>query len=775
MKRKIFSEVSKGVRKVDAVALATGQPVYTDDFDIPGMLHGKILRSPLAHARIKSIRTTKARRMPGVEAVITWRDVPRIAVTTAGQGYPEPSPYDKFIFDNKVRFVGDEVALVVADTEEAAERALGAIEVEYEELEPLLDVRKALKKGAPVVHDEKDCRVIIPIPYEPRRNLVARVDAAIGNVDKAYKASEIRIDREYENHISAHSAIEPHCSLAYLDPNGRLTIVSSTQVPYHVRRIVARAMDIPVKRVRVIKPRLGGGFGSKQDIVLEPYVAAATLKTGKPVKIRMTREEVFVSSRTRHGMVTNIKIGAGRDGTINAIDLHALSNTGAYGNHGLTVACNVGMRTLVMFACSNMRFTSDVAYTNLPNAGAYRGYGGTQGILPTACAIDELAVKLGMDPVDVLLKNIIAPGAEVPILNELGEGATTGAPRIGSFELAACLRVGSREFGWKRKLARKKDSGRYRRGVGMSPMIQGSSIPYIDMASAFIKMNDDGSFNLNLGATDIGQGSDTVLAQIAAETLTVATDDIIVYASDTDLTPFDVGAYASSTTYLSGRAVKKTAEKVKELILKVGAEMLETSPDRVRLEKAKVIGSDGASVTLKQVGTYSLYEKHQFQIAACESSTSEESPPPTAAHFVEIEVDTLTGRIKVLSYLQAVECGTPINPALCHGQVMGAVVNGLSYALVERFIFNSRGKLLNPNYDYFKIFCSRDRLPIKTIFVPSYEETGPYGAKSVGEVCINGPMPAISNAIYNALGIRMFSAPFTPEKVLDAIAKQGMK
>lgn len=775
MNKPTFCEVNKGVRKVDALGLATGRALYTDDFEAPGLLHGKILRSPYANARIKSIRCARARALKGVEAVMTYRDVPRIPVTTAGQGYPEPSPYDKVILDNRVRFVGDEVALVVAVSESVAAAALDLIEVDYEELEPLLDPRKALDKGAPVVHDEKDCSIPIPVPYEPGRNLAARVDAAIGDVDKAYRNSPVKVSGEYENHISAHSALEPHCSLAYLDPDGRLIIVSTTQVPFHVRRIVSRALDIPVKRIRVIKPRLGGGFGGKQDIVLEPYAAAAALKTGRPVKIRLTREEVFTSSRTRHGMITSIRMGADREGIISAIDLHALSNTGAYGNHGLTVACNVGMRTLVMFACPNMRFTADVVYTNLPNAGAYRGYGGTQGILPTACAVDELAEKLSLDPVDLLLKNIIHPGSEVPILSKLGEGATTGAPRIGSFELAECLRVGAEAFGWKKKRRREPDRGRYRRGVGMSPMIQGSSIPYIDMASAFIKMNDDGSFNLQMGATDIGQGSDTVLAQIAAETLSVKTSDIIVYSSDTDLTPFDVGAYASSTTYLSGRAVKKTAEKVREIVIRAAAEMLGAAPEDLCLRAGRVHAPGGRSIGLKEVGTYTLYEKNQFQVAACESCISEESPPPTAAHFVEIELDTLTGKIKILKYVQALECGTPINPVLARGQAVGAVVNGLSYALVEQFIFGPKGRLLNPNYDYFKIFSSRDIPDLTTIFVPSYEESGPYGAKSVGEVCINGPMPAICNAIYNAVGVRIRRAPFTPDRVMAELEKHGIE
>jgi len=453
---------------------------------------------------------------------------------------------------------------------------------------------------------------------------------------------------------------------------------------------------------------------------------------------------------------------------LTAIDLYALSDTGAYGTHGLTVASNVGTRTLPMFRCPNLRFRSDVVYTNLPVAGAYRGYGGTQGILATCIAMDDLAERLSIDPVDFYLKNVIRSGAEVPILKHLGEGPTTGEPRIGSCELAACIKAGADAIGWKGKRGR-PGGGRFRRGVGMAVMMQGSSIPYIDMGSAFIKMNDDGSFNLLMGATDIGQGSDTVLAQIAAEALTVKTDDIIVYSSDTDLTPFDVGAYASSTTYLSGMAVKKTAEKVRDQILTVGAKMLAVPFSRVKLSAGKVVGPRNRSVTFQEVGNYSLYQHDQFQISACASHTTIESPPPFAAHFVEVEVDRATGKVRVLEYVQAVDCGTQINPQLARGQAIGALINGISYALVERYIFSPKGVTLNPNYGYYKIYCAKDIPKINTIFVPSYEPSGPYGAKSVGEICISGPLPAISNAIYDAVGVRLTRAPFTPERILCAL------
>lgn len=767
----VFTEVNHPVRKVDALALATGRARYADDFSLPGMLHLKILRSPFAHARIKAIDPEKAKALPGVVEVLTWKDVPRVAITTAGQGYPEPSPYDDYVLDSKVRFVGDKVALVAAETEEIAEEALKLIAVDYEELPALLDPRRSLQPGAPVVHDEKDCYVPVPIPYEPQRNMVARIEAAVGSIEEGMREGAAAVERECENHFASHSAIEPHCALSWLDESGRLFIISSTQVPFHVRRIVSRALQIPVKQIRVIKPRLGGGFGGKQEVFVEFYPALVTLRTGRPAKIRFTRKEVFMSGRVRHHMITRARVAAKKNGTLTAFDLYALSDTGAYGSHGLTVASNVGTRTLPMFRCPNLRFTSDVVYTTLPVAGAYRGYGGTQGILATCVAMEELAEKLKIDPVDFYLKNIIRGGAEVPILKHLGEGPTTGEPRVGSCELAACIRAGAEAIGWRKKRARRPGDGRFRRGIGMAVMMQGSSIPYIDMGSAFIKINDDGSFNLLMGATDIGQGSDTVLAQIVAETLTVPTSDILVYASDTDLTPFDVGAYASSTTYLSGMAVKKAAEKVREQILAVGAKMLNVPVSRVRLEAGKVVGPRRRSVSLRQVGSYSLYERDQFQISGCASNTSVESPPPFAAHFAEVEVDRVTGKVRVLEYVQAVDCGTPINPQLARGQALGALVNGLSYALVERYIFSSKGVMQNPNYGYYKIYCARDIPKITTIFVPSYEKSGPYGAKSVGEVCINGPLPALSSAVHHAVGVRLRRGPYTPDQVLEAIRK----
>lgn len=775
MKNNEFKQVNQGVRKIDGIGLATGRARFTDDFEIPGMLCGKILRSPHAFARIKRIRTARARSLPGVAAVLTYRDLPRISFTSCGQTYPEAAPYDEFVLDRYVRYVGDKVALVAAENEKIAEEALSAIEVEYEVMTPLFDPEKAMLPGSPIIHPEKETHMIVPVMYRPEINQVSSLHegdsgyAELGDVDQAMMGSDAAIRRNFRTQFASHVPTEPHCSIGYLDENGRLVLITSTQIPFHVRRIVARALDLPVKKIRVIKPHLGGGFGGKQDSILEPCTAALALKTGRPVKIRLTRREVFTSSRVRHPVNLEIGAAADRSGEMRALDVTALSNTGAYGTQGFSVATCIGLRLLPLFNCSNLRYQADVVYTNTPVGGAYRGYGGTQGIFGVAATLNELAEQLKIDPVDFYLKNIIAAESEVPILAQLGEGEGGNVPRIRSCELAACIKTGAKKFDWKRKRKRSRDRGRYRRGIGMSIMMQGSSIPFIEMASAFLKMNDDGSFNLLMGATELGQGSDTVLAQIAAEVLTIATDDILVYSSDTDLTPYDVGAFASSTTYLSGQAVRNTAEKIKEQLLDVGARLLAVPRDQVRLESARVIGPRGTSVTFKEIALSSLYQTDQFQIAATASQLCQESPPPYAANFTEVEVDTYTGRVKIVSYLQAIDCGTVINPVTARGQALGGVVNGISYALTEQYIFDNKGDMLNSGYGTYKIFGIRDIPEITTIFVPSHEPTGPFGAKSLGELVINGALPSISNAIHNATGARLRNTPFTPDKVLEAL------
>mgnify|MGYP000893524099 CR=1 FL=1 len=768
MKRN-FNVVNKSVRKIDSLSLATGKPMYVGDFKPADALIVKMLWSPHAHARIVSIDTSAAEQLPGVHAILHHGNVPRIVHTTAGQGFPEPSPYDTFMFDHKVRHVGDRVAAVAAETAEQAMAAVKAIKVVYEELPAVLSIEAALTPGAPVIHDEPEAHVPIPVPYEPQRNLAARVAMEVGDFEAGLKEADHALDLEYFTDYAQHCPIEPHVAMAHLAADGRVVITTSTQVPFHVRRIVAQTLDIPVRRIRVIKPRIGGGFGVKQEVLLEDVVALFALRTGRCAFWKYTREEEFVSSRTRHPEKMRVRTGVKKDGTITAMGLDCITNTGAYGSHALTVVCNSGSKILPLYRAANIHFVGESCYTNLPVGGAYRGYGATQSSFAVDCTMDELAELLGIDSLEFRRRNAITSGETSPVFRALGEGKAGVEQSIGSCELDRCITLGARAIGWKKRGRWQEKTGRFRRGIGMAALMQGSSIPEIDMGAASLKINDDGSFNLLMGATDLGTGSDTVLAQIAAETLGCDMDKIIVYSSDTDMTPFDVGAYASSTTYLSGMAVKNVAEKVAKQMLEVASAMLECKAREIRLENNRAVRRDGQSVSFGEIALRALYGTDQHQIGAVSSRISHKSPPPFSAHFAEVEVDTETGRVKVLRYVAAVDCGTAINPKLAEGQTEGGVLNGISYALTEQYLFSPKGKMLNAGFSHYKIFSMRDKPAITTILVPSYEKTGPYGAKSVSEICINGPLPAIANAIYNAVGVRMRTSPFTSEKVWRAL------
>ncbi len=761
--------VGHSVRKVDALGMACGQELYVADQDLSHALIGHVVPSPHPHARIKRINATKARAIPGVHAVLTYADIPRIVHTTAGQGYVEPSPYDNFVLDAKVRYVGDRVALVAAESRAIAEEAGKAVEVDWELLDPVLDPDHAMDEGAPVIHDEPEAHMPIPVPYDAKRNLAAAANMGVGDIEEVLRTSPKSYVRDYEAHYAQHCPIEPHVCLGYLDPRNRVVLVTSTQVPFHARRITAQALGIPVKRIRVIKPRIGGGFGAKQEVLLEPLVAALVLATGRKILMQLSRAEEFLS-RTRHPIKVGIDGGFEEDGAIRGIRMRVQSNTGAYGAHALTVMCNCGSKVLPLYRMKTVAFDAKAVYTNLPVGGAYRGYGATQAAFAMECFLDEVAEDLGMDPLEMRRHNHIQPGEGSPVFAALGEGKPGVEQKIGSSGLAECLTRGAEAIGWEEKRG-KPGQGVVRRGVGMCALMQGSSIPEIDMGSVHIKMNDDGSFNLTCGATDLGTGSDTVLAQMAAEVLGVEVDDVLVYSSDTDLTPFDVGAYASSTTYLSGEASRRAALDVAEQIRKVASEMLEGHPDPESLVIADraVWAPDGTKVALSEVGLHSLYQSNQHQIAATGSAISHKSPPPFSAHFVEVAVDTETGLVRVEKYVAAVDCGTAINPKLAEGQVEGAVLNGITYALTEEYQFDDKGKLRNAGFSDYKIYGPADVPEIETILVPTWEESGPYGAKSVSEICINGALPAISNAIHDAVGIRMRQGPFTPGKVLAAL------
>ena len=758
--------------KVDGLGLVSGAAKFTADWDVGEVLHLKILPSPHAHAVVKRIDASKAKALPGVVEIFTFENVPRIPHTTAGQGYPEPSPYDTFILDRKVRFVGDRVAIIAAETNDIARKAMDLMDVEYEILPSVLDADEAMKEGAPVIHDEKEAHVIIPVPYEPERNLVARVDMEIGDLERGFEGSDVVVEETYHAQFAQHCPLEPHISLAYPDADGRIVVVTATQVPFHARRITSQALGIPVKKIRIIKPRIGGGFGTKQEVLLEPVVALAALRTGRPVFLELSRREEFVSARTRHPIKTVLRTGCMKDGTITAIDMYCLSNTGAYGSHGLTVLSNCGSKVLPLYRCENVKFLGEAVYTNLPVPGAYRGYGATQSAFAMECNINTMARKIGMDPLEFRRLNHIRLGDTSPIFKALGEGGEGVAQSIGSCGLEECIERGAREIGWDERWGAVKE-GTLRRGIGEACLMQGYSIPKIDMGAASIKMNEDGSFNLLLGATDIGTGSDTILAQIAAEEIGCRTEDMLVYSSDTDLTPFDVGAYASSTTYLTGTAVRKAAGKVRDQILEVGARLLGESIEGVETGEKEVVSlKTKRSVTFKDIALDSLYQNRQHQIIGTASHITEKSPPPFAAHFVEVEVDTETGRVRCLKYVSGTDCGQAINPKLAEGQTEGALLNGLSYALTEEYIFNEKGKMLNPNFKYYKIYRTTDIPEIVAFLAASHEPTGPYGAKSVSEIGINGALPAISNAIYDAVGVRLTKPPFTAEKVLKALEEK---
>lgn len=765
--------VGHSVRKVDAMGMACGLEQYVADYDLTDALAGYVVPSPHAHARIKKIDATRARAIPGVRAVLTWEDLPRIVHTTAGQGYVEPSPYDNFILDNKVRFVGDRVALVAADTLELAEQAGKALDIEWEVLEPIFDADKAMLPGAPVIHDEPEAYMPIPVPYDPSINMAASASMGVGDMDAVLKSSHLAYSQTYSTHYGQHCPIEPHVCLGYLDPRDRVVLVTSTQVPFHARRITAQALGIPVRRIRVIKPRIGGGFGAKQEVLIEQAAAALVLATRRKVLLKCSRTEEFLS-RTRHPIKVSLDAGFNADGTINGVRMSVLSNTGAYGAHALTVMCNCGSKVLPLYRMSTVAFDAKAVYTNLPVGGAYRGYGATQAAFAMEVFMDEVGEKLGIDPLELRRRNHIMPGESSPVFAALGEGKPGVEQKIGSSGLAECLTRGAEAIGWTARRGKPGD-GPVRSGIGMCALMQGSSIPEIDMASVSMKLNDDGSFNLACGATDLGTGSDTVLAQIAAEVLGVSIDDVIVTSSDTDLTPFDVGAYASSTTYLSGEAARKAAKDIGEQIKKVAAEMMgpRVDPSQLVLENKLVKAPDGRSVPLGDVAMRSLYQNAQHQIASIASAISKKSPPPFSAHFAEVKVDTQTGQVTVVKYVAAIDCGTAINPKLAEGQVEGAVLNGISYALTEEYLFDDKGRMRNTGFADYKIFSTADLPELQTILVPTWEETGPYGAKSVSEICINGPCPAISNAIYDAVGIRLRDAPFTPQKVLAALKAKG--
>ncbi len=765
--------VNKGIPKVDGFSLTRGAPVFAYDYEMPGMLYVALLRSPHAHARIKTIDTSKAESLNGVECVITSKDVPkRVPHTRAGQGYPEPSPYDTFLLDTKVRYVGDVVAVVAACSYDVAKEALGLIDVEYEVLPHIVDFENAEAMSERcIIHDEEDSSGI----YDPVHNICAYYSMSVGDIKKELENADVVVEFESLYPKTQHVALEPHCALTYLTPEGRLIVVSSTQVPFHVRRILSKILDLPPGKVRVIKPKIGSGFGSKQGVLIEPYPALVTLKTGKPAKLVLSREEVFIGTYTRHSMKFNVKIGATKEGIIKAIKLEGLSDTGAYGDHALTTIMVSGSKTLPLYNKTNaLSFKGKVVYSNKPVAGAFRGYGATQAFLALETAVNILAEKLNMDPCNIRLKNVIDKGESSEVFKIMGEGKEGVEQVLRSCLIKQCITEGKKMFRWderRRHAGYDKTLNAYR-GCGMAIAMQGSGIPKIDMASATIKLNDDGSFNLLVGATDLGTGSDTVLSQIAAEVLGVDISDIIITSSDTDVTPFDTGAYASSTTYVSGNAVFKAATQMKEEIIKAAAEYFGVKPEDVVFED-KMLKTKTDSISLKDLATLLFYTFNQRQLCCTASFVGEESPIPFVAGFAEVVIDADTGYWNVTDFLVVVDCGVPINPVLAEGQIKGAIAQGIGAVMHEELLFDDKGKCLNASLFRYKVPSKLEVPDIKVVFLKEPEPTGPFGAKSVSEVAINLPAPVLIEAIYNAIGVRFNKIPIKPEDIWEkALSKK---
>ena len=763
-----LDSVGKTPNKVDGVKLATGKPAFTDDVHPDGLLYATLLTSPHAHAVIKDIDISKAKALKGVVEILTYKDLPRIKYTTGGQSFPQPPPLDQVVFDKKVRHVGDRVAVVAAENREIAEKALKLIDVTYDVLPFVLDAEEAMLENAPVIHDETDTEGI----FDTQRNIVHHIDEEVGNTKQAFNESDTIIEGEFRTPKQQHAQMEPHICITYLDEDNRLVVRTSTQVPFHVRRIIAPLLGIPEKRIRVIKPRIGGGFGGKQEVLLEDLCGLLTLRTGRAVRLELTRSQEFTSGRSRHRQVIRYKLGVKNQKLI-AAELKLIGDTGAYGSHGLTVNMVGGFKGLTLYNAPNSRFICDVVYTNTPPAGAFRGYGAMQEQFAIEVLMEELAEKLNTDVIEFKHKNWLKLGETMYLAKKLGEGREGYDQAMLSTALDECVKIGLKatDFRVKRELY-KNQSGSVRKGIGMSVMIHGSGIAGLDMGAATIKMNDDGSFNLLVGATDIGTGSDTILAQIAAEQLGVPVDDFIVYSSDTDFTPFDKGAYASSTTYISGGAVMKAAKTIRKMILSHAAKMLKVdNTDSLRIENRLIIAEGGNSVTLRDVALSSLHQLDQHQIMATESHISYTSPPPTAAQFAEVNVNTETGEIEVERLLMVVDCGRVVHPITAAGQVEGGMAQALGFTLGEDTYYNDTGKVTNDRFSTYELIKS-DKMPLlDVIFVQTDEPSGPYGAKSVSEISIDGAAPAIVSAVNNATGKWFHQLPLTKEKVLEGLSE----
>ena len=752
--------VNMPVPKTDAMSLVTGKPVYTDDLAPSDCLIVKLLRSPHANAWVEEIKTDAAKKIEGIECVLTYEDVSHKRFTLAGQTAPEISPWDRYIIDKHVRFVGDTVAIVAGETEEAVDKALKRIKVKYRVEDAVLDIHTA-KDNSILVHPEEDWYMPIPAGGDNRRNLCSSNVEEVGDVDAMLEKCAYTVDQVYHTKANQQTMMETFRTYCYMDHFQRLTVVSSTQIPFHVRRIVGNALNIPSSKVRVIKPRIGGGFGAKQTSVSEVYPALVTWVTGKPSKIVFSRKESMIASSPRHEMEVHIRMGADENGIVKAIDLYTLSNTGAYGEHGPTTVGLSGHKSIALYRHTEAyRFAYDVVYTNMQAAGAYRGYGATQGIFAVESAADELAHKMGMDPVKFRELNMPMEGEALPGYPDV--------PINGSCTMDKCLARAKEMIGWDEKYPFRDMGNGKVRGVGIAMAMQGSSIAGLDVGGADIKLNEDGSYTLALGCSDMGTGCDTILAQMAADCLDTDMKNIVVFSVDTDISPYDSGSYASSTTYATGNAVMQACAELRKRIHSFGAQMLEVSVEESDFDGTAVRTEDGKEVTLRQIALKATAGICS-ELQVVKEYSSPISPPPFMVGAAEVEIDKETGQIDVIDYVGVIDCGTPINPNLARVQAEGGIGQGIGMVLYEDVQYTEKGKIRNNSFMQYKIPNRMDIPSVRIEFESSYEKTGPFGAKSIGELVIDTPCPAIANAVYNATGVRVRELPITPEKVAMGI------
>ena len=754
--------VSQPIRKKDAMQLLTGKGVYTNDLAARDSLIVKVLRSPHANAMIHSINTTFALRVPGIVAVYTWRDIPEDArrFTCAGQTYPECSPYDRLLLDRHVRFVGDVVAIVAGETEKAVDRALKLIKVTYDVLEPVLDFRTSLDNPI-LVHPEDNWESLLPVGADNRRNLCGHEDSGSGDIEAVLASCDVVIDRVYHTKACQQSMMEPFTTFCSIDTYGRLQVISSTQIVFHCRRIIANALGIPKSKVHVIKPRVGGGFGAKQTSISEIYPAFVTWKTKRPSKMIFSRRECMTASTPRHEMEMHVRLGAMRDGHIRGIDMYTLSNGGAYGEHSPTTIGLSGHKSIPLYGrLDAWRFINDAVYSNVQTAGAYRGYGATQGIFAVESAVNELAAELQIDPVRLREMNMVKEGQ---IMSAYFDEPNT------SCALDRCMQRVKEMIRWDEKYpCRDMGNGKVR-AVGIGMAMQGSSIAGVDVASATLRLSEDGFYSLAIGAADMGTGCDTTLSQIAAEVLECDVDDVAVFGADTDASPYDSGSYASSTAFLTGKAVEMAAGKLRGKIIAMGAGLLgctaeEAAFDGKRVYRIQSVEGGRNEVSLLDVSAAATFSTNEVMEVTV-THTSPVSPPPFMVGAAEIEVDKLTGEVKVIEFDAAVDCGTPLNPNLVRVQAEGGILQGIGMALTEDVHYSERGSVLENSFMQYKIPTRLEVGRINVVCESSYEPNGPFGAKSIGEIVINTPCPAIADAVFNATGHRFYEMPITPEQI----------